>query len=79
MGRAEEWQRLLQTFEEVQAGHGRIVRVMGEAGLGKSRLVADIVKAYYAHPTSWNEIGFGGPASPRGCGSGASSPASRTL
>ncbi len=32
----------------------------------KSRLVADIVKAYYAHPTSWNEIGFGGPASPRG-------------
>ena len=21
---------------------------------------------YYAHPTAWNEIGFGGPASPRG-------------
>jgi hypothetical protein len=30
------------------------------------RLVHDIVAAYYAHPTSWNEIGFGGPASPRG-------------
>lgn len=30
------------------------------------RLVHDIVEAYYAHPTSWNEIGFGGPASPRG-------------
>jgi hypothetical protein len=26
----------------------------------------DIVVAYYAHPTAWNEIGFGGPASPRG-------------
>ena len=30
------------------------------------RLLHDIVSAYYAHPTSWNEIGFGGPASPRG-------------
>lgn len=30
------------------------------------RLLHDIVGAYYAHPTSWNEIGFGGPASPRG-------------
>lgn len=30
------------------------------------RLLPDIVHAYYAHPTSWNEIGFGGPASPRG-------------
>ena len=32
----------------------------------KQRMVHDIVSAYYAHPTSWNEIGFGGPASPRG-------------
>ncbi len=30
------------------------------------RMVHDIVSAYYAHPTAWNEIGFGGPASPRG-------------
>jgi hypothetical protein len=30
------------------------------------RVTHDIVSAYYAHPTSWNEIGFGGPASPRG-------------
>ena len=30
------------------------------------RLLPDIVTAYYAHPTAWNEIGFGGPASPRG-------------
>jgi gluconate 2-dehydrogenase subunit 3-like protein len=26
----------------------------------------DIVTAYYANPVAWNEIGFGGPASPRG-------------
>jgi hypothetical protein len=30
------------------------------------RLLHDIVSAYYAHPAAWNEIGFGGPASPRG-------------
>ena len=29
-------------------------------------LLRDIVTSYYAHPTAWNEIGFGGPASPRG-------------
>jgi hypothetical protein len=32
----------------------------------KQRLLHDVVAAYYAHPTAWNEIGFGGPASPRG-------------
>jgi hypothetical protein len=30
------------------------------------RLLTDITRAYYAHPTTWNDIGFGGPASPRG-------------
>ena len=32
----------------------------------KERIGHDIVMAYYGHPTAWNEIGFGGPASPRG-------------
>ncbi|AWN39543.1 gluconate 2-dehydrogenase subunit 3 family protein [Methylobacterium durans] len=32
----------------------------------KQRVLPDVVKAYYAHPTAWNEIGWGGPASPRG-------------
>jgi hypothetical protein len=30
------------------------------------RMARDIVLAYYSHPTAWNEIGWGGPASPRG-------------
>lgn len=30
------------------------------------RLLFDIVTQYYTHPTAWSEIGFGGPASPRG-------------
>jgi choline dehydrogenase-like flavoprotein len=30
------------------------------------RLLHDVVGNYYAHPAAWNEIGYGGPASPRG-------------
>ena len=30
------------------------------------RVLHDIVGAYYAHPTAWSEIGWAGPASPRG-------------
>ena len=29
-------------------------------------LVQDCVEGYYAHPWAWDEIGFGGPAYPRG-------------
>ena len=30
------------------------------------RMAHDIVFAYYSHPSAWSEIGWGGPASPRG-------------
>jgi Gluconate 2-dehydrogenase subunit 3 len=29
-------------------------------------LLPAVASVYYAHPAAWNEIGFGGPASPRG-------------
>ena len=29
-------------------------------------LLRAVVAVYYAHPSAWSEIGFGGPASPRG-------------
>ena len=32
----------------------------------ETRLARDVVLAYYAHPTAWSEIGWGGPAAPRG-------------
>ena len=32
----------------------------------KSLLLKQVVSTYYAHPAAWSEIGFGGPASPRG-------------
>ncbi len=31
-----------------------------------ARVIQDIALAYYTHPTAWNEIGWAGPASPRG-------------
>ncbi|AQS59189.1 gluconate 2-dehydrogenase subunit 3 family protein [Desulforamulus ferrireducens] len=30
------------------------------------KLATEIVSAYYSHPTVWSEIGYGGPAYPRG-------------
>ena len=30
------------------------------------RVLHDLYGAYYSHPSAWSEIGFGGPANPRG-------------
>lgn len=32
----------------------------------RHRVLLDISAAYYSHPAAWSQIGFGGPASPRG-------------
>lgn len=32
----------------------------------RSILCVTVMRAYYSHPTAWNEIGYSGPASPRG-------------
>ena len=42
VGRREELSGLIHAFEAVRAGHGRVVAVVGEAGIGKSRLVAEL-------------------------------------
>ncbi len=39
VGRQGELEQLRQTFELARAGHGQIVGVMGEPGVGKSRLL----------------------------------------
>lgn len=31
-----------------------------------TKLAGMVIKAYYSHPTVWSEIGYGGPAYPRG-------------
>jgi DNA-binding SARP family transcriptional activator len=42
IGRRNELARLLDGLEAARAGHGRLVVVLGEAGIGKSRLVAEV-------------------------------------
>ena len=41
VGRERELDELTRAIEEAQAGGGRIVSIVGEAGLGKSRLIAE--------------------------------------
>ena len=42
IGRAGEFDTLRQVIEEVRQGRGRIVCLIGEAGLGKSRLIEEL-------------------------------------
>jgi hypothetical protein len=42
------------------------VEVVPDAALAWKVVMRAILSAFYAHPWSWNEIGFGGPAYPRG-------------
>ncbi|HTZ69864.1 MAG TPA: gluconate 2-dehydrogenase subunit 3 family protein [Acetobacteraceae bacterium] len=39
---------------------------MGAQNFFAQRILTDIPGLYYSHPTAWSEMGFGGPASPRG-------------
>jgi class 3 adenylate cyclase/tetratricopeptide (TPR) repeat protein len=42
VGREKEWAQLLAALQRAVAGRGQIVSITGEAGLGKSRLVAEL-------------------------------------
>lgn len=55
-------------LERVQHGEfeAREFAGMPSALFFSERVIPDITTCYYSHPTSWNEIGWGGPASPRG-------------
>src|SRR3954471_8412139 len=44
VGRATELQRITSAWTEVRAGTGRVVEIVGVAGSGKSRLVAELVQ-----------------------------------
>lgn len=59
VGRRREYSTLLQITDEVRAGHGSNVAVIGEAGLGKSRLIAEWRKAVMTEtgdkPVRWVE------------------------
>jgi hypothetical protein len=55
VGREEELQLLLSRWERVREGEGQLVRVIGEAGIGKSRLVAEFHDRIRDIPHIWME------------------------
>jgi hypothetical protein len=60
-----EQDTLLQAAQQGRLAHPAWGGMAPDAFFG-DRVLPDIVHAYYAHPTAWSEIGWGGPASPRG-------------
>src|SRR5277367_2445672 len=55
VGRADEMGLLWNRWERVQDGEGQVVFVVGEAGIGKSRLVAQFRERLVGTPHTWNE------------------------
>jgi class 3 adenylate cyclase/tetratricopeptide (TPR) repeat protein len=54
VGRELELAALVQALERAGAGHGQVVAVVGEAGVGKSRLVYECVHAH--HLQGWRVL-----------------------
>ncbi len=50
VGRQSEIEQIRQALEQAKVGHGQIVGVMGEPGVGKSRLFYEFVGAQHAAP-----------------------------
>jgi class 3 adenylate cyclase len=49
VGRQTEIETLNYTLERARAGHGQLVAVVGEPGVGKSRLIYECIHAYRTH------------------------------
>ena len=49
VGRVSEMHQLAQALERAAAGHGQAVAVVGEAGVGKSRLVWEFIRSHRTH------------------------------
>jgi class 3 adenylate cyclase len=45
IGRRKELERLIDCFGRVKAGHGQVVSIVGDAGIGKSRIVLEFRKS----------------------------------
>src|SRR5262252_2048549 len=50
VGRAEETELLLRRWSRAKSGEGQVVLISGEAGIGKSRLTADLLESLAPEP-----------------------------
>ncbi len=55
VGREHEVGILLERWEEAKAGHGQVVLLSGEAGMGKSRLIEVLREHVADEPHTWHE------------------------
>lgn len=56
---------ILTELQQGTAGHVEEWQLVPQKELFQ-KLATDMVNAYYSHPMIWSEIGYGGPAYPRG-------------
>jgi class 3 adenylate cyclase/tetratricopeptide (TPR) repeat protein len=49
VGRTSELQQLAQALDRAAAGYGQVVAVVGEAGVGKSRLFLEFTRSHHTH------------------------------
>ena len=54
VGRDTEFAALVQALEQAGAGHGQVVAVVGEAGVGKSRLAYEFLQVH--HTQGWRVL-----------------------
>jgi class 3 adenylate cyclase/tetratricopeptide (TPR) repeat protein/ribosomal protein L40E len=55
VGREDELRSLINRWERVREGEGQVVTIIGEAGIGKSRLVQRFQQEIAANPNTWLE------------------------
>ncbi len=59
-------EKLIQSIHDAQPTGGKHLWKQMNIERFWTMLVSDCCSVYYAHPFAWDEIGFGGPAYPRG-------------
>ena len=55
IGRSEEFNRVHRLWDLCKKGNGQVVFIVGEAGIGKSRLVFELHRALSAEKITWLE------------------------
>jgi class 3 adenylate cyclase len=55
VGREQQVGMLLESWESAKAGHGQVVLLSGEAGIGKSRMIEVLRQHVADEPHSWHE------------------------